>query len=310
MSTALDPRTRSASLIFDSARWAEVELRPGDIVVSTPPKSGTTWVQMLCALLVFDGPAFPAPLERLSPWVDMLDKPVAEVRSVLETQDHRRILKTHTPLDGVPQRDDVDYVVVGRDPRDVAVSFDHHMANFDVGRFLELRSRVADPDEPLPLPDPPSADPAERFRAFVAGGVDDVTLTLAFVLHHLQIGWDRREEPNVHLVHYADLRRDLPGELFRLGRGLGFSLTAERAGELAAEASIDRMRERADELAPGASRGFWRDNRRVLRTGGSGEWRALTGPADEEAYRIRVASLVDDELARWIHEGASPAVSR
>ena len=28
--------------------------RPGDIVISTPPKCGTTWTQMLCALLIFD----------------------------------------------------------------------------------------------------------------------------------------------------------------------------------------------------------------------------------------------------------------
>jgi aryl sulfotransferase len=310
MNTALAPATRYTSIHFDSARWAEIELRPGDIVVSTPPKSGTTWVQMLCALLVFDGPRFPAPLEQLSPWVDMLDKPVAEVRETLEAQDHRRILKTHTPLDGVPMSDDVHYVVVGRDPRDVAVSFDHHMANLDVGRFLELRSRVADPAEPLTVPDLPPADPADRFRDFVAGDVDDGSLTLAYVLHHLRVGWDRRHEGNVHLVHYADLRRDLPGELFRLGRALDFTLTAGRAGDLAAEATIERMRERAHEVAPSASLGLWRDPSRFIRTGGTGEWRAWTTPADHDGYRSRVASLVDADLDRWVHDGGRTPASR
>jgi hypothetical protein len=308
--TDLAPRARYANLIFDSARWAEIELRPGDIVVSTPPKSGTTWTQMLCALLVFDGPRFPAPLEQLSPWVDMLDRPVGEVREVLEAQDHRRILKTHTPLDGLPMRDDVHYVVVGRDPRDVAVSFDHHMANLDVGRFLELRSRVVDPGEPLVLPDLPPAEPVERFRRFVAGSVDDGLLTLAAVLHHLRVAWERRHEANVHLVHYADLSRDLPGELLRLGRDLGFPLTAVRAGELAEEAGIERMRERADEVAPGASLGLWHDTSRFIRTGGTGEWRAWTTPADLDGYRSRVAALVDADLARWVHEGGPTAGSR
>src|SRR5690606_19838505 len=149
----------------------------------------------------------------------------------------------------------------------------------------------------------PPADPVDRFRAFVAGGVDDGLLTLAEVLRHLGVAWAHRDEPNVHLVHYADLRRDLPGEVLRLGRALGFTLTAARAEQLAAEATIDRMRERADEIAPGASRGFWHDTHRFIRTGGTGEWRAFTTPADDDGYRSRVASLVEPALALWVHEG-------
>ena len=46
----------------DSARWLEFEFRAGDIVISTRSKSGTTWMQMICALLVFQTPDLPAPL--------------------------------------------------------------------------------------------------------------------------------------------------------------------------------------------------------------------------------------------------------
>lgn len=302
MSTA-HTRTRYRNLIFDSARWDEIELRSGDIVISTPPKSGTTWAQMLCALIVFDGPELPAPLEQLSPWVDMLDRPVDQLRATLESQDHRRILKTHTPLDGLPRRSDVEYVVVGRDPRDVAVSFDHHMANLDIGRFLELRANAADPTEPVVIPAPPSADPAERFRRFITSDDDDGTLTLALVLHHLDVAWSRRHRRNVHLLHYADLRRDTAGELRRLAGLLGVSMDRQRASVLAAEASMDRMRERADDVVPGASQGLWRDPHRFIRTGGAGEWRELTTPADDDLYHRRVRSLVGPDLARWAHHG-------
>src|SRR6188508_1212521 len=96
------PRTRYRSLIADSARWDGFAFRPGDVVISTPPKSGTTWTQMLCALLIFDGPAFPAPLGDISPWLDMNIRPLAEVTAALTAQAHRRFIKTHTPLDGLP----------------------------------------------------------------------------------------------------------------------------------------------------------------------------------------------------------------
>ena len=301
MPTALAPPTRYRNLIFDSARWTEIELRSGDIVVSTPPKSGTTWTQMLCALLVFDGAKFPQPLEQLSPWVDMLNTPIDEVAAALAAQPHRRVIKTHTPLDGLPLRGDVHYVVVGRDPRDVAVSWDHHMANFDIGRFLELRSGVVGPDDVLPPMPPIPADPADRFRQFLTD--DETLMNLAVVLHHLRVGWELRHRTNVHLVHYGDLRRDLPGELLRLGRALGFALTPERAGELAAEASLERMRTRADEIAPSASQGIWRDPSRFMRAAGRGEWRVWMSPEEEQAYARRVADLVEPDLAHWVHHG-------
>ena len=112
---------------------------------------------MLCALLIFDGPTFPAPLERLSPWLDMLNRPLKEVRATYANQTHRRFIKTHTPLDGLPLRDDVTYVVVGRDPRDVSISMEHHMANMDMARFLELRTGAVGSDDLSRAPDPDTA---------------------------------------------------------------------------------------------------------------------------------------------------------
>lgn len=305
MSDVLPPTTRYRDLVSDSARWNGFELRPGDIVVSTPAKCGTTWTQMLCALLVFDGPDFPSPLEQLSPWIDMLNRPVEDVHGVLDAQTHRRIIKTHTPLDGVPFREDVHYVVVGRDPRDVAVSWDHHLANLDIERLLELRATAVDPTDDWfpPLPETPE-EPADRFQAFIHSD-DDGMLNLVAVLHHLSVAWERRHQPNVHLVHYSDLLADLPGELWRLGRALGFDITAERAAALARHAEIEEMRSRAAEVVPSASMGLWRDTSQFIRTGGRGEWQALATPADDDRYHRRVSSLVSDDLARWVHHGAS-----
>ena len=64
--TAAPRRYRSPD--EDSGRWSLFTPRPGDIVISTRSKSGTTWLQMICALLVFQTPDLPAPLARLSPW--------------------------------------------------------------------------------------------------------------------------------------------------------------------------------------------------------------------------------------------------
>ncbi len=301
------PRTRYRSIIADSGRWDGFAFRPGDVVISTPPKCGTTWTQMLCALLIFDGPEFPAPLDDVSPWLDMCNRPLAEVTTALAAQTHRRFIKTHTPLDGLPLHADVTYLVVGRDPRDVAVSFEHHVANVDWEHFLALRAAAVGNEDLTEMPDGPvpSEDPVERFRTFVTdetpGGGGPPTL--ASMLHHLDTAWQRRRDPNVALFHYADLKADLAGELLRQARVLGIPCSPQRARELASEASLARMRERAGDVAPNASQGNWKDVRAFFRSGGSGEWRERLSAADLAAYEARVAALVGPDLAAWAHGG-------
>lgn len=296
---------RYRSLIDDSARWVGFEFRPGDIVVSTPKKCGTTWTQMLCALLIFDGPHFPGPLEQISPWLDMCNRPIGELRAVLAAQTHRRFIKTHTPLDGLPVRDDVTYVVTGRDPRDVAVSFEHHAQNMDYNRFVELRTAAMGSDDldDLPLRAPIFDDSIESFRWFVRDEALAGPPTLAATLHHLDTAWRRRHDPNVVLCHYADFTLDPASELERLAHALHIAITSERAEVLAPEAGIDRMRERADEIAPAASQGNWKDPRAFFRSGGFGEWRHWLAPADTDEYDRRVAALVSPDLASWAHLG-------
>lgn len=263
---------------------------------------------MPCALLIFDGPEFPAPLGDLSPWLDMSNQPLAEVTAARAAQTHRRFIKTHTPLDGLPLHPEVTHLVVGRDPRDVAISYEHHAANLGFARFLELRAAAVGNDDLAELPERrvPSADPVERFRSFIADETQMSPPSLASVLHHLNTGWPRRPAPHVALFHYADLQADLVGELLRLAGVLGIPCSPDRARALAPEASLTRMRERAAADAPLAAqgtRGSWKDVRAFFRRGGSGEWRERVGAVDLVAYEARVAQLVSPELAAWAHRG-------
>ena len=162
---------RYEGTVFDSSRWDGFELRPGDIIIGTPPKCGTTWTQMICALLVLQEPELPLPLDTLSPWIDMVTRARTEVFADLAAQTHRRFIKTHTPLDGIPNDPTVTYICVGRDPRDVALSMDRHIDNMDIGAFLEARERAATIDGielgPLHAPRPRPDGERDRFWQWV-----------------------------------------------------------------------------------------------------------------------------------------------
>jgi len=292
------------SLMMDSARWDGFEFRPSDIVISTPPKCGTTWTQMLCAMLIFDGPNFPAPLSELTPWLDQSIRPLDNVRAVYAAQKHRRFIKTHTPLDGFSLVEDVTYVVVGRDPRDVMISMEHHLANMDLDRVLALRGQAVGNDDLDTLPPRPQAsdDPRERFRAFVRASGDTGAVCLTSVLRHLDTGWQLRHAPNVVMCHYADYSTDLAGEIVRLATALDINMTLDRAQTLAAEATLERMRDRAADILPNAG-AIWRDDRAFFRAGSFGEWRSRVTDDDLVEYDQAVDAVVAPELARWAHHG-------
>jgi hypothetical protein len=288
----------------DNARWDGFEFRSSDVVISTPPKCGTTWTQMLCALLIFDGPEFPAPLSTLSPWLDQSTRPLSQVYSVYDAQRHRRFIKTHTPLDGLPLHPEVTYVVVGRDPRDAMVSMEHHFDNMDLERVLALRGEAVGNDDldSLPPRPPVSDDPTERFRSFVRTTHYTGVVNLTQVLHHLDTAWQRRDAPNVVMCHYADYTADLPAEIVRLADALDVHMPNERARELAAEATLDRMRDRAVEVVPNAGV-IWKDDHAFLRAGGFGEWQARVDDDDLTEYDAVVSSIVSPNLATWAHQG-------
>jgi len=82
--------------ITDSTRWQAFEPRDGDIVLSTPPKSGTTWIQAILALLISGDPEVDAKPSLNAPWIDMSARDIAEVMERLEAQTGRRQVKSHT----------------------------------------------------------------------------------------------------------------------------------------------------------------------------------------------------------------------
>jgi hypothetical protein len=300
---------RYHSIIADNARWDGFSLRDGDIIISTPAKCGTTWTQMICAMLIFQTPDLPKPLDMISPWLDQLLRPLDSVVADLEAQEHRRFIKSHLPLDGLPFDPRVTYITVGRDPRDVALSWDNHWANLDFDRAMSLRrSAVGLDDLPEVMPaGPPTRPTSERERFWF--WVEDATppaktaASLAATLYHLATFFAVRNEPNVVLLHYGDLKDDLEGQMRQLATRLSIDVPEERWPELVNAATFEAMKRRAEATGPNQTESVWRDGERFFHRARHGEWRDLLDEQDLRRYEARVRELVDADLSAWVHRG-------
>jgi aryl sulfotransferase len=281
----------------DNARWASFPFRRGDIVISTRSKHGTTWMQMICALLVFRTPRLPAPLGSLSPWLDRLTEPEERVFARLAAQTHRRFVKTHTPLDGVPIEPDVTYIVVAREPLDAAVSLYYQGANID----RELLRRLVGRPEPAapPAPQPGLHDWLVEWIEEDAAPTEALD-SLPGVMWHLTDAWPRRSQPNVLLVHYGDLERDLEGEMRRIAQRIGIEVDDGDWPELVEAASFEWMRARAAALLPDRS-GVLKDPSVFFRTGRSGGGREVLAASELARYRERTSRLAPADLLDWLH---------
>jgi hypothetical protein len=292
--TALPVRYQSAD--EDSGRWTGFPFRDGDIVISTRSKTGTTWIQMICALLIFQTPDLPDQLGRLSPWLDFLTTPREKVYARLAAQEHRRFIKTHTPLDGIPLDSRATYIVSARHPLDMAVSLYHQGDNINRARLRQLTGQ----------PEPATAPRARKpLRDWLADWISDDSDpraemdSLPGVLWHLSDAWARRGEPNVLLVHYDDLSADLDGEMRAIAGRLGIAVPEHTWPQLVQAATFEHMRASAETIIPAP--GILKSSAAFFRQGKSGAGReALT--ADELArYHARAGQLAPPDLLGWLH---------
>ena len=298
------PATRPLrSRVFDSAGWDDFAFRSDDILTSTYPKCGTTWTQRIVGMLVF-GSADPFPVQDLSPWPDFRVPPPGAMVQLAASQTHRRFLKSHLPFDALPVHEGVKFIHVARDGRDAAMSFFNHKSNYTPGavaRFEEISA--GDPKfSGTPFSFVPS-DPAQHFHDWLDGWEDHQGDPRAGYFPFERSFWDARRDPNVLLVHFADLKADREGEMRRIARFLDIEIAEELWPDLVEAAGFDAMKKNSADLLPSADFVWKGGGKTFLNKGTNGRWRDVYRAEDLAEYDRRVAAEFGPALAAWCEGG-------
>lgn len=280
---------------FDSTAWNDLRFRDDDIVIATYGKSGTTWTQQIVGQLIFGGDPELAVAE-LSPWLDLRVPPKEIKLPLVEAQTHRRFLKTHLPVDALRFSPRAKYIYVARDARDVVWSLYNHHANANQLWYDALNKAPGLVGPPI---EPPTGDIRRYWHEWLAR---DGHPFWPF-WDNVRSWWRIRELPNVMLLHFAALKRDLPGEVRRIAAFLDIAVDPSREPAILEYCSFDWMKKNAAKAAP-LGGAFWDAGADTfMNKGTNGRWRDTLSADESARYEQRAEAELGAECARWLASG-------
>jgi hypothetical protein len=195
----------------------KIAWRDGDVVISVPLKSGTTWTMNIVHQLMTGGTADFRDIYEQVPWIEFLSSPGQPHQEVVDRvsampTDARRAFKTHSPPPAMPFQaagsgKDVKYVVVFRNPEEAFVSFRPFLDQHSDDWFALWEM----PREALCRPD---------FSSFYSDVIDAHGMQGA-IFGFLAAWWPLRNEPNVMFIHFADMKKDHEGSIRKIAEFIG-----------------------------------------------------------------------------------------
>lgn len=279
--------------VLDSRPWNTFQMRDDDIVINTWAKAGTTWMQQIVGQLIFNGdPAIYG--QHLSPWLEIRLREGEAERAAAQT--HRRFFKSHLPIEALVYSPRAKYIYVARDGRDCYWSWYHHHLSF-LPETLEQISSFYPDEPPIGYPDP---DVRVAFHEWL----DNDAYPHWPFWSHVQGWFDARRLPNLKLVHFNDLKADLPGQIRVIAEFLGIEIDKARFPAIVEHCGFAFMQKIAVE--DDRPKRTLRDGSVFVNKGTNGRWRDVLTADDIARYHAEAAKHLSVEAAAWLETGKLP----
>jgi len=212
-------------MIEVATRVYQFKVRPDDIWVLTFPKCGTTWTQELVWQIVNNvdiEAARKLKLYERTTFIECegLEKDYKSL-DIIEGMPSPRVIKTHLPLEMLPPNllDTCKVVFVCRNPKDTCVSFFNH---FQTIPGYEVKESTT------------FADFAQLWM--------DGNMEFGNYWFMLKSAWRFKDHPNMKIMWYEDMKRQLIPVIKDVAKFLGYHLTELKVLELDDHLFIDNFK--------------------------------------------------------------------
>ena len=170
-----------------------IRYRDDDIVISVPPKSGTTWTMNIVYQLINGGDSDFLDIYNKVPWIEFAETPKTTTQDIVQRindmpLDVRRAFKTHASPEILPFNPNVKYVVIFRNPEEAIVSFKPFIENHTDEWFAKWGI-------------PHKVMKRETFTQFYNDVIVGLNLWKKF-FGFLKNWGPKRNEPNVLFMHF------------------------------------------------------------------------------------------------------------
>ncbi|KAF7704960.1 sulfotransferase 1 family member D1-like [Silurus meridionalis] len=198
---------------------------PSDLLISTYPKAGTTWVQEIVDLLLHNGDAEfckRAPTAARIPFLEIhYPPPIPSGLDLLKTWKPPRVIKTHLPIQLVPEgfwENKCKVIYVARNAKDNVVSYYH----FDQMNLIH----------------PETGTWEEYVQKFMAG-----KLAWGSWYDHVKGYWKEREKRNILYIFFEDMKENPRREIVKIMRYLDLSVSDDIIDKIIKLTSFEVMKD-------------------------------------------------------------------
>jgi hypothetical protein len=247
-----------------SAKLAQVfqdyEPTAHDVFVSTFSKSGTNWMMQIAHQIAFRGAGEYAHIHDVICWPDMGAKRSKRIAIPLDDKQVQqasptglRVIKTHLSVHYVPYSDKARYLVVIRDPKEIFVS-SYFFAGGAAGPLMPK--------------------PQVWFDLFLT---DKFPMNFGNTwAEHTASYWALKDKPNVCVLLFRDMKKDLPGAIRKVADVLGVQLTEAEMNAVAKKSTFSYMSGIEDKFTPMPKGTLpWGDGLKMMREGKVGNAKEL-----------------------------------